>query len=88
VTWCGPTAASWCAPFATWPSRAGIEDAYAKSSAPTAIRSRAEIERLFTGFDLIEPGLVHVAKWRADGPESTGRLLAGVGRLTTASASG
>jgi trans-aconitate methyltransferase len=66
----------------------GIEDAYAKASAPAVIRSRAEIERLFTGFDLIEPGLVHVAKWRADGPVSKGRLLAGVGRLTTASASG
>jgi trans-aconitate methyltransferase len=59
----------------------GIKDAYANASAHAVIRSRQEIERLFTGFDLIEPGLVHVAKWRADGPETKGRLLAGVGRL-------
>lgn len=58
-----------------------IEDAYAKSSAAAVIRSRSEIEALFTGFDLLPPGLTHVARWRADGPETQGRLLAGVGRL-------
>jgi SAM-dependent methyltransferase len=58
-----------------------IKDAYTRSTAPAVIRSRAEIERLFDGFELVEPGLVHVAKWRADGPETQGRLLAGVGRL-------
>jgi SAM-dependent methyltransferase len=63
--------------------RERIENAYAKSSAPAVIRSRTEIERLFTGFDLVDPGLVHVAKWRTDGPETQGRLLAGVGRLRT-----
>ncbi|GAA0351620.1 SAM-dependent methyltransferase [Actinoallomurus spadix] len=68
--------------------RERIENAYAKASAPAVIRSRAEIERLFTGFDLVDPGLVHVAKWRADGPETKGRLLAGVGRLTTSPAAG
>jgi SAM-dependent methyltransferase len=66
--------------------RERIEKAYAKASAPAVIRSREEIQRLFTGFDLVEPGLVHVAKWRADGPETRGRLLAGVGRLRTAPA--
>ncbi|WP_433172308.1 SAM-dependent methyltransferase [Actinoallomurus sp. CA-150999] len=63
--------------------RERIEKAYAKASAPAVIRSRVEIERLFAGFDLVEPGLVHVAKWRADGPETRGRLLAGVGSLRT-----
>jgi SAM-dependent methyltransferase len=66
----------------------GIEDAYAKASAQAVIRSRPEIERLFTGFDLVEPGLVHVARWRADEPETKGRLLAGVGRLRKEPASG
>ncbi len=65
----------------------GIEDAYSKSDAAAVIRSREEIAELFTGFDLVEPGLVHVAKWRADGPETKGRLLSGVGRLRTAPAS-
>lgn len=68
--------------------REQIENAYAKSSAPAVIRSRAEIERLFTGFYLVEPGLVHVAEWRADGPETQGRLLAGVGRLRASAADG
>ncbi|MEV5751205.1 SAM-dependent methyltransferase [Actinoallomurus sp. NPDC052308] len=69
----------------TLEQRERIENAYAKSSAPAVIRSRTEIERLFTGFDLVEPGLVHVARWRSDGPETKGRLLAGVGRLGTSS---
>ncbi|MCO5969926.1 SAM-dependent methyltransferase [Actinoallomurus soli] len=68
--------------------RERIENAYAKASAPAVIRSRAEIERLFTGFDVVDPGIVHVAKWRADGPETQGRLLAGVGRLGTSSSAG
>ena len=50
-----------------------IEDVYSKATAPAVIRSRAEIERLFIGFELIEPGLVHVARWRAEGPETAGR---------------
>ncbi|GAB3970481.1 SAM-dependent methyltransferase [Actinoallomurus acanthiterrae] len=68
--------------------RERIENAYAKASAPAVIRSRVEIERLFAGFDLVEPGLVHVAKWRADGPETRGRLLAGVGSLSTSPTNG
>jgi trans-aconitate methyltransferase len=58
-----------------------IEEAYAKAAAQAVIRSPAEIERLYAGFDLVEPGLVHVAKWRADGPETKGKFLSGVGCL-------
>ncbi len=65
-----------------------IEEAYANSDSPAVIRSRSEIERLFTGFDLVEPGLVHVARWRADGPETDGCLLAGLGWLSPGPASG
>ena len=60
-----------------------IKDAYSKSTVPALIRSRAEIERLLDGFELVDPGLVHVARWRSDAPETPGRLLACVGRLST-----
>ena len=32
------------------------------------IRSRAEILRLFQGFDLVDPGLVPIPQWRPDSP--------------------
>ena len=32
------------------------------------LRSRAEIERFFDGFDLLDPGLVYVPLWRPDSP--------------------
>jgi SAM-dependent methyltransferase len=50
-------------------------------------RSRADIERLFDGFTLVEPGLVYVSQWRPDEPADPGDdgsrlwLLGGVGRL-------
>src|SRR6266508_317816 len=31
-------------------------------------RGRAEVERFFAGFDLVEPGLVPVEQWRPDAP--------------------
>ena len=58
-----------------------IKDAYEKAAAQAVIRTPAEIERLYAGFELVEPGLVHVARWRADGPETKGKFLAGVGCL-------
>jgi len=47
-------------------------------------RSHAEVSRFFTGLDLVEPGIVPVTQWRADGgptaePEDS-NLWAGVGR--------
>jgi hypothetical protein len=43
---------------------------YRKNVAPgTTLRDRDEILRLFTGLELIEPGLVQVPYWRPDGPE-------------------
>jgi hypothetical protein len=53
-------------------------------------RSRAEVERFFAGFDLIEPGLVPVEQWRPESPlpgkVGDGQVLlcmhAGVGRKT------
>ena len=43
------------------------EKVYNRSvSTPAYARSRAEILRLFDGFDLIDPGLVYVPWWRPD----------------------
>jgi hypothetical protein len=45
-------------------------------------RTPKEIEALFAGLDLVDPGLVPPTRWRPDRPqrEPTGWLLAGVGR--------
>lgn len=58
-----------------------IEDAYAASNVPAVFRTRREIEDLFTGFDVVEPGIVPVGRWREDEPDTHIRILAGVGRL-------
>jgi len=50
------------------------------------MRSRADILRLFDGFDLVDPGLVYIPQWRpdspADVPEDPGKfwVLVGAGR--------
>lgn len=41
---------------------------YAKTRDPVYLRSHEEILRLFTGFELVEPGLVGSAYWRPSGP--------------------
>lgn len=49
-------------------------------------RSRAEIRQFFDGFELVDPGLVYVSRWRPDSPgDALGRradsgFLGGVGR--------
>lgn len=40
---------------------------------PMTMRSRAEVERFFTGFDLVEPGLVWVPQWRPEPGDDPGR---------------
>ncbi|MDH6113848.1 O-methyltransferase involved in polyketide biosynthesis [Kitasatospora sp. MAP12-15] len=39
---------------------------YSKASAPLVLRDRAQIADFFTGFDLVEPGLVQLPLWRAE----------------------
>jgi hypothetical protein len=41
---------------------------YQNASASLNLRSRAEVERFFDGFDLVEPGLAQVPFWRPDAP--------------------
>ncbi|HEX5204227.1 MAG TPA: SAM-dependent methyltransferase [Actinoplanes sp.] len=63
------------------------EDVYQRrTSTPGTIRTRAEVERLFTGLELVEPGVVWAQEWRpgsvAGRIESPrlGGIWAGVGR--------
>jgi SAM-dependent methyltransferase len=64
------------------PAQAAME--YKKSVPDATLRSRAEVLRFFDGFDLIEPGLVQVPRWRPDGPVPDGAdkvwLVGAVGR--------
>ena len=55
------------------------------SQNPIYPRTRAEIVRMFDGFELVEPGLVYTPEWRPERPEDVGdnaarsNLYAGVG---------
>ncbi|MFJ4925003.1 SAM-dependent methyltransferase [Streptomyces sp. NPDC088736] len=48
--------------------RSDAQAVYNKASATLNLRGRAEVERLFDGFELVEPGLAQVPFWRPDGP--------------------
>jgi SAM-dependent methyltransferase len=63
---------------------AKVTEVYRQASAPLVLRSRAAIQRVFDGFDLVAPGLVQPAAWRPDpgtGSSSAGGFYSGVGRL-------
>ncbi|SEP66103.1 O-Methyltransferase involved in polyketide biosynthesis [Streptomyces sp. yr375] len=68
------------------PERAqGAVDVYKDIRNPLIMRSRAEIERFFEGYDMVEPGLVPMPLWRPDtAPEDEDPWgfsgFAGVGR--------
>ncbi len=76
---------------ATSDSRPAVTQAAAKVyqrgvSTEGRARSRAEILKLFDGFDLLEPGLVYLPEWHPDSPGDVPEgpsqfwFLAGVGR--------
>ncbi|ARP68668.1 hypothetical protein LK07_01555 [Streptomyces pluripotens] len=46
--------------------RSAAQAVYNKATATLNLRSRAEIERFFDGFELVEPGLAQVPFWRPD----------------------
>ncbi|MFA1543205.1 SAM-dependent methyltransferase [Actinomadura monticuli] len=65
---------------------AAAQRGFRASGAPLTPRTRAEIERFFDGFDLIEPGLADVRTWRADDapadlPDLPWTMVGAVGRL-------
>jgi SAM-dependent methyltransferase len=61
---------------------AQAEAAFANSSTRIIPRSHTEILRLFDGFELVEPGLVDIERWRSEtgGPPTKLRAEGGVGR--------
>jgi len=50
--------------------RSDAQAVYNNATATMNLRSRAEVERLFDGFELVEPGLVQVPFWRPDATPS------------------
>lgn len=63
-----------------------VKHLYESGTTPLCVRTREQIEALFTGFELIEPGLTFLNGWRptedtlgSSGPRGTTMLLAGVG---------
>jgi len=51
----------------------GVVEAYARNGMVMKVRSRPEVERFFTGLDLVEPGVRSLPRWRpgnGDGQES------------------
>ncbi|MEU3660356.1 SAM-dependent methyltransferase [Streptomyces sp. NPDC032940] len=55
----------------------GARAVYSRATDPLNLRSRAEIERYFDGFELDEPGLVQVPLWRPEMPPTA--TAAGIG---------
>jgi SAM-dependent methyltransferase len=63
------------------PEEQAAADRYTRAN-PVAMRSHYQIAAFFDGLELVEPGLVDPAKWRADDDLATGLVssYAGVGR--------
>lgn len=66
---------------------AGAVEVFKNSQDPIYPRTRAEIVRMFEGFELVEPGIVYTPQWRPERAEDVGdnaersNLYAGVGYL-------
>ncbi|MGH3718686.1 MAG: SAM-dependent methyltransferase [Pseudonocardiaceae bacterium] len=55
------------------PDQAGPHtELYRRAGTPLTMRSRAEVEALFDGFDLVDPGVVFLPLWRPDSPADVG----------------
>ncbi|MFI6294575.1 SAM-dependent methyltransferase [Nonomuraea sp. NPDC050790] len=60
---------------------------YTDRGIPMYLRTRAEVERLFTGLELLEPGVVPMPRWRPDPgdpplPDVATNMYAAAGRKT------
>ncbi len=58
-----------------------LEQVYSKSPAPMVLRTTDQVEQLFEGLDLLDPGLTDVTRWRNDGNPLPIRILSGVGKV-------
>ena len=64
-----------------------IAEVYDQATAPLVMRTREQIERFFSGFELVKPGLVFLSQWRPATEYYAGGgtrwAYAGVGRKTS-----
>lgn len=58
-----------------------LERVYAASPTPFVLRSPSQVEHLFEGTEVLEPGLVDVNHWRSSDPLLPIRIHGGVGRV-------
>ncbi len=58
-----------------------LEQVFQSSATPFVARSTSQVEQLFDGAALIEPGLVDVTQWRNDEKPLPIRVLSGVARI-------
>lgn len=56
-----------------------LESIYSSSNANLVFRTQSQIEQLFEGFELLDPGLTLVTRWRTEGEGGEGATC-GVGR--------
>ena len=69
---------------ASWPKEVTDEGrevlaTYERTTSPVGLRSRDEVALFFTGFEVVEPGLVPFAEWRPEpGGEPPPKLMPGV----------
>jgi hypothetical protein len=61
---------------------AKVERLYQQTTAWIVTRTRGQVERFFDGFDLVDPGLVEIQRWRPDDRHTMlpGGFYGGVGR--------
>jgi hypothetical protein len=55
-----------------------VQELYRQSGMEFQLRSKEEVERFFTGLDLVEPGIVPLPSWRPDSEEGMPRIGAAV----------
>lgn len=67
-----------CSDGASPEALAEIETIYSHATAQGFFRTRAQVEELFDGFQLLEPGLGSISQWRADGQPGTMPGLFGI----------
>ena len=58
-----------------------LEQVYSQSPAPMVLRTSDQVEQLFEGVDLVDPGITDVTQWRNDGTPLPIRILSGVGKV-------
>ncbi|MGW3039585.1 SAM-dependent methyltransferase [Kitasatospora sp. NPDC001159] len=45
---------------------------YRMTPTPLTMRTHEQVEEMFAGFELVEPGVVHLPQWRPDQPDAVG----------------